>query len=758
VSGLVPASIDRLLAGASAILNYYRGQSVMIGQTIGHYKILEKLGAGGMGEVYAAEDLDLERWVALKVLPKEMADNRERLNRFRREAKTLASLSHPSIVTIYSVEHADGVHFLTMELLRGRTLRNLIPTGGVNVREFFDITVPLADALAAAHDQGVIHRDLKPSNVFVTDTETVKVLDFGLAKIQPSGEQEVDTHGPTEVLTGEGRVLGTVPYMSPEQLKGQKIDARSDIFSFGIVLYQLATGDLPFNGSSSVEVQSSILRDTPTSVDELRREMPHHVGRIVAACLEKDPEQRYQSAKDIRNDLVRLRDEVTTGEREASTVPRTPGKRLSGRAIWWVGAVLLIVGIIATSIWLGTKDRSVPSQLIIETPQIGDAAQELLDQGHLFELRGDLRENLDNAEERYRRALQLEPDNPYIEARLAALLARIQIQYPEEERIAEIRQLAQGALESDSQLPDAWIALGQLSLLEGESQAAEHAAGEVLKADPEDYRGYTLRGEALLLQDRVDEGLVELRKGVELAGTDMRARLTLARTLRHIGRANDAAAEYEDVLRYVPDLPNALNNLGMIYAMQGRCLDAVPMFKRLMQVHDDEIAALNLANCYVSMGRYEDAIETFEKALEIAPDQPFTLHALAEAYAKAEDAEAARHWYEKAVEAYDASLAGGAPRSQYLGWRAVCLAMLGRYDEAEANITELLEIAPDRSSPVFNAAQVHALAGDRQQAFDYLQQAVEAGYPRQEVESDLAFRAFREDPEFRALIEAPVVP
>ena len=237
-----------------------------------------------------------------------------------------------------------------------------------------------------------------------------------------------------------------------------------------------------------------------------------------------------------------------------------------------------------------------------------------------------------------------------------------------------------------------------------------------------------------------------------------RARQTLARTLRHIGRTNDAAAEYEDVLRYSPDLPNALSNLGMIYAMQGRYLDAVPMFKRLVQLHKDEIAALNLANCYVAMGRYDEAIETYKISLEIAPDQPFTAHALAEAYVQAEDTEAARQWYEKAVEAYDASLAAGASRAQHLGWRAGCLAMLGRYEEAEADVNELLEIAPDRSSPLFNAAQVYALAGDREQAFDYLQRAVEAGYARQQVESDLAFKAFREDPEFRALIEAPVVP
>jgi len=730
----------------------------MIGQTIGHYRILDKLGAGGMGEVYLAEDTELDRKVALKVLSKAMAGSQERLERFRREAKTLASLSHPNIVTIYSVERADGIHFLTMELLRGQTLLEWIPKDGVAIDRFFEVAIPLADALAAAHDQGVIHRDLKPSNVFVTETDTVKVLDFGLAKIQPTLERALDTEGPTEALTGEGRVLGTVPYMSPEQLKGQAIDHRSDIFSLGIVLYQLATGDRPFTGSTSVEVQSSIMRDTPATVDNLRSEMPHHVGRIVSACLEKDPEQRFQSAKDIRNELARLRDELTTRDRMARPAFVPPEGKRSVRASWWIGASLLAIGIVATLTWLRPGEKTVTSQTAIETHQIGNEAKELLDQGHLFELRGDLKENLEDAEERYRRALQLEPENPFIEARLAALLARIQSQYPKEERIGEIQQLAESALESRPEPADAWIALGRLSLQESDGQAAEEAARKAVASAPEDYRGYTLQGEALLIQDRVDEGLVQLRKGVELAGTDMRARLTLARKLRHIGRTNEAAVEYENVLRYSPDLPNALNNLGMIYAMQGRYLDAVPMFKRLMQLYEDEVAALNLANCYLSMNRLDEAIETYKKALEIVPDRPFAVHALAEAYVKADDTEAAQEWYEKAVGLYDESLAAGAPRSQYLGWRAVCVAMLGRYDEAKSNITELLEIAPDRSTPLFNAAQVHGLAGDRRQAFDYVQRAIKAGYPRQEVELDLSFRAFREDPEFQALIETPVVP
>lgn len=320
----------------------------MIGQTLGHYRILEKLGAGGMGEVYLAEDTELSRRVALKVLPQEMARNPERLERFRREAQTLASLNHPNIVTVYSVEAVDEVHFLTMELLEGKTLSDYIPKRGAPLKGFFQIAIPLTDALSTAHDQGVIHRDLKPSNVMLTKSGAVKVLDFGLAKLVPTSAVPIDTSALTEPLTGEGRILGTVPYMSPEQLKGDTIDHRSDIFSVGIILYQLATGDRPFTGSTSAEVISSILRDKPTAVDDLKREMPHHIGRIVGACLEKNPERRFQSIKDVRNALEDLQRE-TSSQVEVSTVQAPGPKVLRARKSWAFAATaaLLLVAVTA---------------------------------------------------------------------------------------------------------------------------------------------------------------------------------------------------------------------------------------------------------------------------------------------------------------------------------------------------------------------------------------------------------------------------
>jgi len=337
----------------------------MVGQSIGHYKILEKLGAGGMGEVYRAEDTTLDREVALKVLPPELAESQERLDRFQREAKTLAALDHPNIVTIHTVEEADGVRFLTMQLVEGKRLSELIPKGGMPLEQIFDIATPLADALAAAHEKGVIHRDLKPANIMITDDGRVKVLNFGLAKLRQETMPEEATELPTEPLTEEGKILGTIPYMSPEQLEGKDLDSRSDIFSLGVILYEMATWERPFKGDSSASLIMSIGRDTPPEVDTLREELPHHLSRVIDHCLEKDPESRYQSVKDVRNELEALRKEIDSGIiRPSAEVPRVEPSHWHR---WWpiaVGVAVVLVALVA--LWLGRQQA--PSADVAEAP------------------------------------------------------------------------------------------------------------------------------------------------------------------------------------------------------------------------------------------------------------------------------------------------------------------------------------------------------------------------------------------------------
>ncbi|HEV8200447.1 MAG TPA: protein kinase [Candidatus Polarisedimenticolia bacterium] len=299
----------------------------MVGRTLNHYRILEKIGAGGMGEVYAAEDTRLHRKVAIKILPKAMADDPARRARFEREATAVAALSHPNIVTVHSVERAEDVHFMTMELVDGKRLAEILPRNGLPLARFFELAIPLADAVAAAHRAGVVHRDLKPDNILVTNDGRLKVLDFGLAKMDV-GSKQPDTEAsslPTRHLTEEGQILGTVAYMSPEQVEGKALDQRTDLFSLGVVLYEMATGRRPFQGDSGASILSSILRDQPTSAAELNPGLPRHLGRIVRQCLAKNPEERTQSAQDVRNQLVDLKREIDTGALKVGAAADTGG-------------------------------------------------------------------------------------------------------------------------------------------------------------------------------------------------------------------------------------------------------------------------------------------------------------------------------------------------------------------------------------------------------------------------------------------------
>jgi TolB-like protein len=291
------------------------------GTKLGPYEIQSPLGAGGMGEVYRATDTKLGRDVALKVLPAEMAQDPDRLGRFRREAKALAQLDHPNIVTIYSVEESEGVHFLTMQLVEGRPLDRLICAGGLPLEQIVEIASALGDALTAAHEKGIVHRDLKPANVMVSHEGRVKVLDFGLAKdVRGSslGGATMTSDSRTEV----GVVMGTPAYMSPEQTSGRPLDHRTDIFSLGVLLHEMATGRRPFEGTSSAELVSAILRDTPPSVIDVRPDLPSDLARIVRRCLEKDPRHRLQTARDVSNEFRDLARHTSRPAPVSTAAPR----------------------------------------------------------------------------------------------------------------------------------------------------------------------------------------------------------------------------------------------------------------------------------------------------------------------------------------------------------------------------------------------------------------------------------------------------
>jgi serine/threonine protein kinase len=345
--------------------------SSLISRTLGHFEILEKLGEGGMGVVYKARDTHLDRFVAIKILPPEKMGDSERRVRFAQEAKSASALNHPGIVTIHDIAQQDGIDFMAMEFVPGRTLDRVIPRHGLGLNETLDYGLQIADALAAAHTAGIVHRDLKPTNVIVTEQGRIKLLDFGLAKLVDRVGLAISNDAATATkpaaLTNEGAIVGSAPYMSPEQAEGKPVDARSDIFSFGSMLYEMVTGHRAFHGDSPLSTLTAVLREEPKPVSNLSEGLPRELERVINRCLRKNPERRWQAMADVRVALRELKEESDSGALPSSAPAVRPRRRLLLPAVALMLAVL--AGAIGALVWRNREIRPAsPSPAAVFAP------------------------------------------------------------------------------------------------------------------------------------------------------------------------------------------------------------------------------------------------------------------------------------------------------------------------------------------------------------------------------------------------------
>ena len=675
----------------------------MIGKTLSHYKILSVLGEGAMGKVYLAEDLRLGRKVALKIPPAEMAGDPQRLERYEREARAVAALNHPNIVTLHSIEEADGIRFLTMELVDGHNLAKHLPAQGVPVEELFELAIPMADALSAAHEAGITHRDLKPENIMVTEGGQVKILDFGLAKLRQKGPLggEGEVEHLTQTLTQEGMVMGTVPYMSPEQVQGKPIDHRSDIFSLGVILYEMSTGGRPFAGETSAHVISSILRDTPDSANVVNEGLPHHLGRVVNRCLEKEPGRRYQTARDVCNELKGLQKEWSSGEIRASRTVETQaaGKSNVGR---WLGVAALVALLVAVGIWLGrgSREASPPAGLaVVESSQQSVAVLPFAN------MSGD-------------------PENEYfsdgLTEELIHLLTKIEgLQVPDRTTVFALKGKEMDIREVGQQL-------GVRNVLDGSVRKAGNQlriTAQLVEVDD----GFQLWSETydreledvFAIQDEIAQSIVSALQ-VSLSPTDMAAVQT---------------AHITDVQAY----DYYLRGMGYFRRRTQEDFEAArEAFSRALEIDPDYAPAwAGLADCYTEFYRNYDSSESnleeadnaSRKAVSLAPDLAEAHAARGYALGQKGEFEEAEREFERAVELN--------PRlyEAHYYWGTTAFAK-GELERAATLLEQASTVAPEEERALSLLPQIYRSLGQRDKLDDANRRIVELMEKHLEVNPD----------------------
>jgi eukaryotic-like serine/threonine-protein kinase len=738
----------------------------MQGKTLLHYHLLDKIGEGGMGLVYKARDERLGRLVAVKVLPDARLDPASR-SRFFREARAASALNHPNIITIHEIASCDGTEMIVMEYVAGRTLGELLRAGPLSLPDVFSIAVQIADAVAKAHAAGVIHRDLKPGNVMVTPDGLVKVLDFGLAKLQHSSAQADDA--PTLELTGAHVVLGTAAYMSPEQAAGEPLDPRTDIFSFGVVLYEMIGGRRPFEGHTTLEVLRKLLAQDPVNVDALRSRAPDDLVQVVARTLAKDRETRADS-------MIKVRDALRAGQAASAgavTVQSPSGdsptisiataaqaragaarrRRLTDgvtrRRAATAGGLAAVTLAIA---FLAAPPRGNPGDGALAAPDSTGTAYQHYTAGQELLRRHDRPKAIDDAITAFTNAVQRDENYAPGYAGLADAYYRKDVLNtdPQYKRLA--LHSATRAVELNPDLAVAQLAMGRAMLANGRLDDAESHLRRALELDPG--QAPALISLAAVLVARKDPSSAEAtyREAVRNAPNEWQPLAELGQFLYKAARYEEAADAWERCASLVGDNATIYRQLGAAYHMLGRPNDAARAFQQALQIEPTAPVYNNLGTLRFFQGQYADAVDAFSRAVKMRANSYLYWGNLGDAHRWNEptknEAQAA---CETAIGLAEGALKNDPTNQELKVTLAVYRVKSGDREGALRDIAFVESASQASPSMWFKTTVVYELAGNRDAALKALVRALRAGYSLREIQNEPELLSMRADPRFHLL-------